>query len=187
MLQVLDEIDRKLLNVLSESPDIAQIELSKQLGISQPAISARIQRLREAGILVRFMGTDLKKSQLFLAKVDAVTTDPTELLKIFESCPLYLNSFLTSGKYNVSILLIGENVRSLMSCADSHLRSNPCIKDMEFNIIVTTGRDFIVPIKPVTEKKKTTPCEKDCSACVLYANDRCLGCPASTDYAGKLL
>jgi hypothetical protein len=37
-----------------------------------------------------------------------------------DKCPLYLNSFLTSGRCNMTVLLVGENIRSIMPCVDSH-------------------------------------------------------------------
>ena len=189
MLKGIDEIDRKILRSLSEKPELSQLELSERLKISQPAISARLRKLKETGVLTYSVGTDIKKSQLFLAKMDIVTTETENVISFFDSCPLYLNSFLTSGKYNLTVLLLGENMRSIMSCVDSHMRNDPLIKDMEFNLIVTPIRDFIVPIRPTLEKKKTIPCETetDCSNCTLYTNNRCLGCPASLHYRGSLL
>ena len=142
-------------------------------------------------MLKYLIGADVKKAKLFLAKIDIITTDTEQILEALNKCPLCLNSFLTSGRYNLTILMIGENIRSIMSCVYSHFRQNPSIKDlikdMEFNLVVTPIRDFIVPIKPVLEKKRLTPCESDCDSCTLYATDRCLGCPASTRYKGVLL
>jgi len=189
LLKGIDEIDKKILRSLSENPELSQVELSEGLKISQPAISARLHKLKETGVLAYSVGTDIKKSQLFLAKIDIVTTGTEDVISFFDKCPLYLNSFLTSGKYNLTVLLVGENMRSIMSCVDSHMRNNSLIKDMEFNLIVTPIRDFIVPIRPILEKKKTIPCETetDCSNCTLYTNNRCLGCPASVHYRGSLL
>jgi len=187
LLKGIDETDKKILHLLSQNPELSQAEISDRLKISQPAVSARLHKLREIGVLTHSIGTDIKKTQLFLAKMDIVTTDTEHVISLFDKCPLYLNSFLTSGKYNLTVLLVGENIRSIMSCVDSHLRMDPLIKEMEFNLIVTPIRDFIVPIRPILEKKKMSACETDCSTCTLYINNRCLGCPASVDYKGSLL
>lgn len=187
MLKGIDEIDKKILHLLSRNPELSQAELSDQLEISQPAVSARLHKLKEMGIVTQAIGADIRKTQLFLAKIDIVTTDTEHVISRFDKCPLYLNGFLTSGKYNLTVLVLGENIRSIMSCVDSHLRTDPLIKDMEFNLIVTPIRDFVVPVKPILEKKKTNSCGTDCSHCTLYLNNRCLGCPASVDYKGVLL
>jgi len=183
----IDEIDKKILLLLSQNPEVSQVDLAEHLKISQPAVSLRIRKLKETGLLAHLIGMDVKKAQLFLGKIDMNTTHPEHVLNRLNKCPLYLNGFLNSGGYNLTVLLIGENMRSLVSCVDSHLRPDPVIKEMEFNLVVTPIRDFIVPIKPNLDKKKTTPCEKDCSNCIFYVNNRCLGCPASIHYKGTLL
>lgn len=183
----IDNVDRKILKLLSQDSEIPQVDLAKRLGISQPAVSSRINKLRKTGVLICVTGVDVKKAQLFLAKVDVVTNDVDRLLDSINECPCYLNSFLTSGRHNLTILLVGENVRSLVSCVDSHIRSNPLVKEMEFNVVLTPIRSFVVPVEFHPEKKQTTPCGKDCANCNLYLDSRCLGCPASIRYKGVLL
>lgn len=187
MTREIDDVDKNILHLLYQNPEISQIELSKHLKISQPAVSARINKLKEKGALTYLIGTNVKKARLFLAKVDVATNDVQHVLDSLDMCPLYFNAFLSSGKYNLTILMIAENIRSLMSCVDSHVRTNQLIKDMEFSLIVTPVKDFIVPIKPNLDKKKITPCGKECDNCTFYLNDRCLGCPASIHYKGTLL
>lgn len=187
LTRTIDEIDREILSNLSEDPEISQAELSHRLKISQPAVSLRIRKLEEKGVLARLIGTDIKKAQLFLAKVDLTANNVPKVLESLEKCPLYLNCFLTSGRHNMTCLLIGENMRSIMSCIDSRLRQNLPVENIEFDMIVTPTRPFIVPVKPKMEKKAVTPCGAECSTCTFYTSDRCLGCPASIHYKGSLL
>ena len=183
----IDDVDKKILHLLSQNPEIPQVDIAEHLKISQPAVSARIHKLKEAGVLAHLTGIEVKKAQLFLAKIDIVTNNTEHVLSFLEKCPLYINGFLTSGRYNLTVLLMGENMRSIVSCVDSHLRPNPIIKEMGFDLVVTPVRDFIVPVRPILEKKKITPCEKDCSGCAFYKDNRCLGCPISVHYKGHLL
>lgn len=183
----IDATDKKILSMLSEDPQLSQAELSERLKISQPAVSARIHKLEEKGILARLIGTDVKKAQLFLAKVDITTNHVEQFLKSLEDCPLYLNCFLTSGRHNMTCFLMGEDMRSVMSCVDARFRQNQSIKSMECDLVMTPTRSLIVPVKPYMEKKKITLCGKDCSTCTFYTSDRCLGCPSSIHYRGKIL
>jgi Lrp/AsnC family leucine-responsive transcriptional regulator len=183
----IDDTDRKIMYLLSERPEVSQTELSERLKISQPAVSQRIRKLEENGILAHLIGTDVKKAQLFLAKVDITTNNVPKVLEAFQNCPLYLNCFLTSGRHNMTCLFVGENIRSIMSCVDARLRQNLPVENVEFDLIVTPTRPFIIPVKPTLEKREITPCGADCSACTFYQSERCLGCPASIHYKGKLL
>ncbi len=173
--------------MLSEDPQLSQAEISERLKISQPAVSARIRKLEDKGVLTRLVGTDVKKAQLFLAKVDITTNHVERFLKSVEGCPLYMNCFLTSGSHNMTCFLMGEDMKSLMSCVDSRFRQNPSIKSMECDLVMNPTRSLVVPVKPHMEKNKVNPCGKDCSTCTFYTSDRCLGCPASIHYKGKLL
>lgn len=172
--------------LLSQDPNISQSELSKRLKISQPAVSARINKLKETGVIAHFLELRLRKPSCSWRRLIWLQLMRSVFLT-FWMCRIYFNGFLTSGRYNLTVLLIGENIRSIMSCVDFHMRKNPFVKDMEFNVIVTPVRDFAVTIKPTLDKKKLTPCETECSQCILYVNDRCLGCPASIHYKGTLL
>ena len=187
MTRKIDEVDKKILSVLYQEPNVSHTELSKRLKISQPAVSARMHKLEKEGVLTHIIGTDIKKTTIFLAKLDLSTDNVEEILKFLDKCPLYLNSFLTSGRFNMTVLLVAENIRSIMSCVDSHWRKSLPAKNIEFDLIVTPVRPLIVPMKPNMEKKTSTPCGADCGNCTLYASDRCLGCPAAIHYKGNLL
>lgn len=186
----IDEVDKRIISLLLQNPEVSQSEIAEVLKTSQPAISTRISKLKNKGILSYSIGTDVKKAQLFLAKIDIITDDTEQILNFMDKCPLYFNAFLTSGRYNLTVLMIGENLRSITSCMN-HMRQNAAInkliKDVEFNFVVASARNFIVPVKPNLDKKKITPCGKDCDDCTFYMNDRCLGCPASIKYKGTLL
>jgi len=185
--QSIDEIDKKIISILSGNPGISQAELSAHLKITQPAVSLRIRKLEEKGIVTHMIGTDISKAQLFLAKVDLSTNDVEGVLRVLEKCPLYLNCFLTSGRHNMTCLMMGENVRSIMSCVDSRLRQNLPVRNIEFDLVVTPTKPFVVPLKPRMEKSPLTPCGADCGTCSFFKNERCLGCPASIHYKGRLL
>jgi Lrp/AsnC family leucine-responsive transcriptional regulator len=96
----LDDTDRRIMSLLSQNPDVSQVEIAKELKVSQPAVSSRIRKLEEKGALAHIVGTDVKKAQLFLANLDVATNHVEQFLKSLEGCPIYLNSFLTSGKNN---------------------------------------------------------------------------------------
>jgi Lrp/AsnC family transcriptional regulator, leucine-responsive regulatory protein len=50
----MDEIDRKLLELLQEDARITIIELSKKLNLSRPSVNERLRRLQENGVIQGF-------------------------------------------------------------------------------------------------------------------------------------
>ena len=46
MTKEIDDVDRRILHLLSENPEISQTDVAERLKISQPAVSARINKLK---------------------------------------------------------------------------------------------------------------------------------------------
>ena len=49
----LDDIDKKLINILQENADLTYAELGRKLGISPSTVYMRVRRLKEKGIIKR--------------------------------------------------------------------------------------------------------------------------------------
>jgi len=183
----IDEVDRKIFSLLTTNPEVSQSEISEFLKISQPAVSARIRKLKDEGIITHFVGIDLRKSGLFLAKADIETKESQRILDFFKACPLYANGLVTSGKRNLCLFLLGENMRSIAACIDKHIRGNPDIIDLELNFVIAPTNDIILPVTMEKEEKQITPCGEKCFECSYYTSDRCLGCPRIIAYKGTIL
>ena len=186
-LSRLDKIDKMIVSLLAENPEISQSEMANFLKISQPAVSMRIRELKDIGIITHVVGANLEKASLRLAKVDIVCRNTEPVLKFFEKCPRCLNALVTSGRHNLCLFFVSEDLTSLHACIDQHIRRQPNIKEVEFNLVITTLKDLVVPLKMIREKQEIYPCEKSCSECAYYLPGRCLGCPSTTFYKGDIL
>ena len=72
----LDETDRRLLRLLLEDGRASYADLADAVGLSPPAVSDRIDRLRELGVIERFT-VDIDRSTLRGGSRVAVTLDLT--------------------------------------------------------------------------------------------------------------
>ena len=164
--------------------------MAAQVGLSQPSVSMRIKKLKENGVLATIVGTDLRKSATFMAKVDVKAKLSSEILDMLKSCPFLLNGFHVSGEYNLCLFFVSEDISTLESIVDGHLRSNPQVADLNFNIIVSPIKELIMPISRDLEKTDTPACGSfcitSCPNCHYYHDQRCLGCPTTTHYKGEL-
>jgi DNA-binding Lrp family transcriptional regulator len=183
----LDEKDKKIISLLEENPDLSQSEIAAQVGISQPSVGVRLRKLKEKGALSFLIGMNFKKIDLFLVNVEMTAENSTEILKKFRGCPYFLNGFVVSGKRNLSLFFVSEDLTTIDSLVDAHLRNREDVKDVEVNIVITSYKDLIFPVRMKMEKSDSPPCgsKGSCGECRYYQIGHCLGCPVTGHYRGK--
>lgn len=184
----LDKRDREILALLEKNPEMTQNDLAEKLKISQPSVSARIHKLKQKGALNHVVGMNLKKVNLCMAKVDVLASNTSSILNIFENCPYFLNGLIVSGKHNLCLFFVGEDISTLEAIIDGHLRSNPLIKEADVSIVITPMKDLVLPLKMTVEPSDTPPCGIDysCEECAHHVSNRCLGCPVTNSYSGNI-
>ena len=184
----LDKRDREILSLLEKDPEMSQSEMAEKLKISQPSISARIHKLKQKGALSHVVGMNLKEVNLYMAKVDVIANNTSSVLNIFKDCPYFLNGLIVSGKHNLCLFFVGEDIATLEAIVDGHLRSNPLVRAAEVSIVIATMKDFVMPIKMNFEFSDTPPCGNGCNCkdCNHHISNRCMGCPVTNSYNGKI-
>ncbi len=184
----LDKRDREILSLLELNPEMSQNDMAEKLKISQPSVSARVHKLKQKGALSHVVGMNLKKVNLYMAKVDVIANNTSSVLEIFKDCPYFLNGLIVSGKYNLCLFFIGEDIATLEAIVDGHLRSNPLVKGAEVSIVITTMKDLVMPVKMSFGTSSTPPCGNGCNCkeCAHHISDRCLGCPVTNSYNGNI-
>jgi DNA-binding Lrp family transcriptional regulator len=180
----LDEKDRKIITLLHDNQDVSQEEIAKKVRLSQPSVAIRLKKLKEKGIINQIIGVNLNKVGIYVAIVKVRTTNTTKILNMFSQCPFFLNGFVISGEKNLMLLFAGEDLASLESIIDERLRPDEDVQGADFNIIISSIKDFIMPIKLIERPLKKPPCGIDYKECQAYHENRCFGCPATNRYKG---
>lgn len=186
MGRILDDKDRELISLLEEDPELSQREIADNLCLSQPSVGMRLKKLKENGAISFQVGVDLRKSGLYLAKVEITTKDPSKVLNFFKDCPYFLNGMAMSGRNNLCLFLMGEDLASIEAIVNTHLRTDPLIDNVDFDVIISSTHDLIFPVKMKIEKQDKQPCgyDTECKDCSYFKADRCLGCPVIGQYRG---
>ena len=179
----LDDIDKKIIFLFHEKQNISQDEIAKIVKLSQPSVAMRIKKLKEKGIIEQITGSNINKVGIYLAKVMVRTTNTTKILNMFRNCPFFLNGFIVSGSENLMLLFAGEDLASLESIIDCRIRPDKDVQSADFNIIISSIKDFIMPIK-IVERLNKPPCGVEYKTCEAYSENRCFGCPATNRYKG---
>ncbi len=183
----LNSRDLEIISLYSENPDIPQEEIAKRLKTSQPTIAFRVKRLKSLGLLASNIGLDVSKAGLHIAKVDITTTNTSKIMNMFQGCPYFLNGFITSGRNNLCLFFVAENIATLESIVDNHLRTFSTVQNVEFNLIIGAANSLILPLKRFP-KSNSPPCGvlQECKTCPSHEEGRCLGCPVINQYDGWL-
>lgn len=184
----LDKRDREILSLLEKNPEMSQNDMAEKLKISQPSVSARVHKLKQKGALSHVVGMNLKKVNLYMAKVDVMAKNTSSVLDIFKDCPYFLNGLIVSGEHNLCLFFVGEDIATLEAIVDGHLRNNPAVSSARVSIVITPLKDLILPVKMSFGSSDTPPCGNGCNCkeCAHHLSNRCLGCPVTNSYSGKI-
>lgn len=182
----LDEKDRVIITMYAEDPNVSQESIARRVRLSQPSVAARISKLKEAGALEFQYGINPLKLGLYLAKVDVSSTRPDEILRMFRGCPYFANGFTVSGKNNLCLLFFSESVATLEAIVNGHIRSNPTVTDVDFNIVITAEKELVVPVVLKPNRSPEPPCKMkgECRSCPSFRSKKCMGCPVTGQYQG---
>ena len=142
----LDDIDRQIISIVQEDPNITHTDIAEKINRSQPTVGMRIKKLEKSGVLVFQPGINFKKVNLFLATVEVKTKDPDEIMDMAKCCPFMLNAFRLSGEHNISILLASSKLDKLDNIINYHFRRNPDVGSVSMEIVTDIAKDFILPI-----------------------------------------
>jgi Lrp/AsnC family transcriptional regulator, leucine-responsive regulatory protein len=180
----LDQKDRKIITLIHDNKEISQEEIAKIIHLSQPSVAMRLKKLRERGIIDHILGVNLNKVGIYVAIVMVRTTNTTKILNLLCNCPFFLNGFVISGEKNLMLLFTGEDLASLESIIDERLRPDEDVQSADFNIVISSIKDFVMPIQIVDRTNNKPPCGVDYKECQAYHENRCFGCPATDRYKG---
>lgn len=161
----LDDRDNTILSLMQKDPSVSQEEIAKKIKLSQPSVGARIRKLQEKGILNNINGVNFRVVDLEIAKIDVTSTDTGDIINEFKDCPFFLNALITSGKHNLCLFFMATDLKRLEGVVNHHLRGNPKVKDVEMNVIISTAKDFVLPLNIDFENKKQIACNQDCRDC----------------------
>ncbi|RXZ83119.1 Lrp/AsnC family transcriptional regulator [Paenibacillaceae bacterium] len=116
----MDQIDSKILSLMHENARIPISEMSRMIAMSQPAVTERLRKLEEQGIITAYR-VQLSPQKLGLhttAFVMFKTNSCPDFIKFCEASPEIVGLYRTSGEYNFLMKVLTETTESLASLLD---------------------------------------------------------------------
>ena len=188
----MDERDRKIISILQRDGRATLSEIANAIGLSSMGAKKRVDKLvsRDLIKVKPLLNTEKLNIITALIAMELESAEALErLLERFKDCPRILKFFITTGGYNLFALIFAEDYHSLesVSLEKCSLRSQKGVRRFELYPIQEIMYDPFLDINVVPDKAlEYAPCGVHCGTCKRYEQERCLGCPATKYYRGKL-
>jgi len=160
-----DDKDIRIIAAFMKDPDVSQAELARSLHLSQPSINQRVQKLKRAGLLVHNVGIEFSKANTYMVRVDFTAKNASAILDYLKACSFFVNGFLLSGKNNVSILIIGHDLKKVETIINTHLRINPDVQDITTSVVVGCAKPFVFSVDIEHEQHDACQNKDSCETC----------------------
>lgn len=114
----MDQIDRKLLQILSQNAAATATEMVPQVNLSIPAINKRIQKLQKSGVIRRFT-VQVEPAKVgkpicaFILVVLHRSSQMDSLMEYIQSDPDILECYGITGEYDYMLKVCTADVASL--------------------------------------------------------------------------
>jgi len=144
MLDALDRIDRRILDLLQNNADLSTAEIADRVGLSQSPCWRRIHRLERAGIIKKRVALlDRKKLGLdvmVFVQVKLQTTGRNtlpELERALASFPEVLECFTLVGPTDFMLLVVTKDVEAYERFYHDHLAQLPQVRETTSAIVLS--------------------------------------------------
>ncbi len=162
----IDERDKIILDIIGQNPQISQAEIGQKIKLSQPSVGARIQKLKDKGVLSVIAGVNYKKVDLYLAKVEVSATDTNKVLESFDKCPFFINGLVMSGVFNLTIFLTAPSIEELEEVVNYHLRTHDNVTNVRMDLVIKPIKNFVLPVSfDITHCKDKKNFQHKCKVC----------------------
>lgn len=135
-LEKLDGTDLKIINELSQDGRRSFVDIAKKTGLSQVAIKNRVEKLIEENFLKIQGQLNISKCYSVSAHIEIEADKATisKLIEKFEKSPLVYHLAKTSGRYNLLVSIVAQNLESIETIIDKEVRRDPGIKHIDVMI-----------------------------------------------------
>ncbi|MGO4109863.1 Lrp/AsnC family transcriptional regulator [Paenibacillus sp. YAF4_2] len=111
----MDHIDYKILSILHDNARITISEMSRIIAMSQPAVTERLRKLEEQGVITGYRAeiSPSKLGKYTTAFVLFKSNNCKEFEAFVEASPEIVDFYRTSGEYNYLLKVITETSETL--------------------------------------------------------------------------
>jgi DNA-binding Lrp family transcriptional regulator len=130
---------------LIENPEITHEEIATRVSRSQPAVGARILKLKKKQLISLTVGVNFKTAGLVLGIITFSGAHATQLKAYLNTIPQFVHVFKTSGPTNFMILVPGTTMEEIEETVDIYLRPHPDIANIATNYLMESLKNLVLP------------------------------------------
>lgn len=188
----MDDIDKNLISILQKNGRTSLSDIGKKLGMSHVAISKRLDKLVGSNLVQITAGvnTEYLDAKIFFMGLETENMEVAERIQEdYKNCPRLLMLAPVTGRYNIFAVMIAEDTWSLESIIGTcSIRTEPGVRRSEswFGNAPIYPQFIPLDLAPATTGSPISPCGRNCGTCKRYVANKCMGCPQTSVYRGKL-
>lgn len=137
----LDELDRKIIDVLTEDARISNRQIATQLGVTEGTIRGRIKRLEQDN-LIRFSAVTnlgyMGAPKVVLIGIQAQLGQVKALTKKIAAMPEVGCVIATLGRFDILAIGLFSNLEAVIETANNRILALPGVRHVETSIAVST-------------------------------------------------
>jgi len=147
----LDEFDIQIINILQEDGRISASSIATTIGLSIPAVTERIKKLVESGVIRRFQAiVDHKRVGLDVSAIITIISESSshfsQVTNNANKMPEVIKCYSTTGRGSHLLIIRTKNTGTLEKLLRT-IQSWPGVEHTETQIILSSYKEFsTVPI-----------------------------------------
>lgn len=139
----LDDLDHKLIDILSRDARISNRKIAGELGITEGTVRGRIRRLQQDGLIAftAITSFDLNaKSKLAFIGVVAEVENIKGIAREIADLPMVNAVLITLGRFNLLVICLFTEIDDLYALASDKILAHPGVHHVETSIAVKTAK-----------------------------------------------
>jgi Lrp/AsnC family leucine-responsive transcriptional regulator len=144
----MDQIDKKILEILQHNSRATSSDISKEVSLSLPAVSDRIRKLEEAGVIVQYtLKIDRPACDFHLLALIFVSIGGTEFIENFRKTvvafPQVLECHHMAGDYDYLLKVLVRDTTELEDFLSRQLKGIEGVQKTNTQIVLSTLKEEI--------------------------------------------
>jgi len=153
----LDEVDKKIIEMLQEDSRKPFVDIAKKLDVSDPTIHARVKKLQEAGIIEKFTTVLApKKVEKAVAAFIEMNVKPNtieDVIRALEGMNEVLEIHETHGDYDIIAKVRAKSNEEVRNLVVEKIRTIHEIIDTKVITVLKTRKEEQLKLAPKRGKK----------------------------------